>query len=68
MRTLFELVPAYIQAVAIVVAGLWAYWQFIYQRKKEPASDLDVGLRFVGRQKGAWIIEKATISAAVSSE
>jgi hypothetical protein len=57
MNTFLELLPQYIQALAIVAAGLWAYWQFIYQRKKEPATDIDVDLRFVGQQDKAWIIE-----------
>jgi hypothetical protein len=53
----FELLPQYVQAAAIVAGGLWAYWQFVYQRKKEPATDIDVDLRFVGQQNKAWIIE-----------
>lgn len=57
MNRFFELFPQYVQAAAIVVGGLWAYWQFIYQRKKEPATDIDVDLRFVGQQNDAWIIE-----------
>jgi len=57
MKTFLELLPDYVQAAALVIGGLWAYWQFIYQRKKEPATDIDVDLRFVGRQRGAWIVE-----------
>ena len=53
----FELLPQYVQALAIIAGGLWAYWQFVYQRKKEPATDIAIDLRFVGQQDHAWIIE-----------
>lgn len=52
-----KLIPAYLQAIAILVAGTWAYWKFIYQREKEPAADIDIDVSFVGSQKHKWIIE-----------
>jgi hypothetical protein len=57
VKTFLELLPDYVQAAALIAGGLWAYWQFIYQRKKEPATDIEVDLTFVGRQRGAWIVE-----------
>ncbi len=57
MKTFLQLLPSYVQAAALVVGGLWVYWLFVYQRKREPATNIDVDLRFVGLQKGAWIIE-----------
>lgn len=52
-----SLLPSYIQALALVVAGGWAYWRFIYQRANEPATDIDIDLRFVGIQDDKWVIE-----------
>ena len=54
---ILELLPNYIQAFAIVIGGGWAYWKFVYQRQKEPATDIDIDVRFVGTQKEKWIIE-----------
>ncbi len=54
---ILKLLPDYIQAIAIVFGGLWAYWKFILQRQKEPATDIDIDLRFVGTQSEKWIIE-----------
>ena len=52
-----SLLPSYIQAVAIIATGAWAYRKFIYQRANEPATDIDIDLKFVGIQSGRWIIE-----------
>lgn len=52
-----KVVPAYLQAFSVIVAGGWAYRKFIYQRQQEPATDIDVDVRFVGIQAGQWIIE-----------
>jgi hypothetical protein len=49
--------PSYIQAFAIITAGAWAYWRFIYQRANEPATDTDIDLKFVGIQDDKWVIE-----------
>ena len=54
---IIKVLPAYVQALAVVTAGVWAYWKFIYQRQKDPASDVDLDLRFVGIQDQKWIIE-----------
>ena len=55
------LLPSYIQALAIVVAGVWAYWKFIYQRQQDPATDIDIDLQFVGVQDEQWVIEVTTV-------
>jgi len=52
-----EILPEYIKAFAIVVGAGWAYWKFIYQRQREPATDIDIDVRFVGVQKEKWVIE-----------
>ncbi|MGH9931589.1 MAG: hypothetical protein ACREA9_20470 [Pyrinomonadaceae bacterium] len=52
-----ELLPEYVKAFALIVGAAWAYWKFIYQRQREPATDIDVDLKFVGVQKEKWIIE-----------
>ena len=57
MSTWVEILPEYIKASAIVVGAGWAYWKFIYQRQKEPATDIDIDVRFVGLQEEKWVIE-----------
>ena len=52
-----EILPEYIKAFALVVGAGWAYWKFIYQRQREPATDIDIDVRFVGVQKEKWVIE-----------
>jgi hypothetical protein len=56
-KSILEVLPSYVQAAALVVAGGWAYWKFIIQRSNEPATDIDIDLKFIGRQDGQWIIE-----------
>ena len=55
--TIGSLLPSYIQAGALVTAGIWAYFRFVLQRGNEPACDIDIDVRFVGKQDGKWIIE-----------
>jgi hypothetical protein len=55
--SVFSLLPSYIQAFAILLAGGWAYWKFIHQRTHEPATDIDIDVKFVGIQNKSWIIE-----------
>jgi hypothetical protein len=55
--TLINLIPTYVQATALVVAGLWAYWRFFHQRGDEPATDIEVDARFVGRQGDHYMVE-----------
>ena len=52
-----EILPEYIKAFAIVVGAGWAYWKFIYQRQREPATDIDIDVKFVGVQKEKWVLE-----------
>ena len=54
---IFELIPEYLKAFSIIIAGIWVYWKFIYQREKEPAADIDIDVRFVGIQNENWIVE-----------
>ena len=51
------LLPVYVQAVAILFTGVWAYWRFFHQRSDEPATDIDVDVRFVGTQGNNQIVE-----------
>jgi hypothetical protein len=55
--SIVSLLPSYIQAFAIIAAGGWAYRKFIYQRTHEPATDIDIDLKFVGIQDDKWVIE-----------
>ena len=54
---IFKLIPEYLKAVALIIAGIWAYWKFIYQRENEPAANIDIDVRFIGTQHDQWIIE-----------
>jgi hypothetical protein len=54
---LLKILPGYIQALAVIIAGGWAYRKFIYQRQQEPATDIDIDLRFIGIQDNQWVIE-----------
>jgi hypothetical protein len=58
---IIKLLPSYIESFAIIAAGGWAYWKFIYQRQKEPATDIDIDLRFIGIQDSKWILEVTSI-------
>lgn len=55
--SIISLLPSYIQSIAVIAAGGWAYRKFIYQRENEPATDIDIDLKFVGIQDNKWIIE-----------
>jgi hypothetical protein len=59
--TTAELIPEYVQAAAIAVAGFWAYWRFFHQRSGQPATDIDLELRFLGTQGSNLVIEVAAI-------
>ena len=50
-----------IETLAILATGGWAYWKFILQRQREPATDIDIDLRFLGIQDSKWIIEVTSI-------
>ena len=54
---LIKVIPDYLQAFAVIGAGLFAYYKFIRYRQKEPATNIDVDLRFVGKQDKKGIIE-----------
>lgn len=50
-----QVLPDYIQAFAILAAGVWTYWTFFRQRSNEPATDINVDANFVGAQAG-WVV------------
>jgi hypothetical protein len=52
-----DIIPEYIKTLALVVGAGWAYWKFISQRQREPATDIDIDVKFVGVQKEKWVIE-----------
>jgi cell division protein YceG involved in septum cleavage len=52
-----SILPPYITAFTLIAGGGWAYWKFIRQRANEPATDIDIDVRFVGIQEGKWVIE-----------
>lgn len=61
MTTLSEVLPEYIQVLALVTAGVWAYWRFVHQRSHEPATDIEVDVTFVGIQGPWWVVEVTAI-------
>jgi hypothetical protein len=56
-----ELVPSYLQAFALVTAGVWTYWTFFRQRRNEPATDIDVDVSFLGTQDGFIVVEVTAV-------
>jgi hypothetical protein len=52
-----ELVPTYLQAFALLTAGVWTYWTFFRQRRNEPATDIDIDVSFLGTQGGFIVVE-----------
>ena len=52
-----KVLPTYLQAIAVIAGGVWGYRKFIHQRANEPATDIDIDLKFVGIQDDEWIIE-----------
>jgi len=48
-------------AIGIVVSGIWVYWLVVTRREAEPASELEINVDFVGRQKGQWLIEVTAV-------
>lgn len=50
-------VASLVSAAAVIVGAAWAYWKFVRQRANEPATDMDIDVRFIGKQDGKWIIE-----------
>ena len=56
-KDLASTVESFVKIAAIVFGGAWAYWKFIVQRANEPASDMDIDVRFVGKQDGKWLVE-----------
>lgn len=57
MDSIATVVPDYITAIAIVVGGLWAYVRYFHERSDEPATNIDVDVRFVGAQNHACLVE-----------
>ena len=55
--SIVSVLPAYIQSVGLIVGGWWAYRKFIRRREDEPATDIDVEVKFIGKQDAKWIIE-----------
>jgi len=50
--------------LAIIVAGLWAYWKFFLEKEREPRAEFDLTAEFLGVQDGKWIIE---VSAQIAN-
>jgi hypothetical protein len=52
-----KILPEYIRHVRLSLGPYGLTGSFIYQRQREPATDIDIDVRFVGVQKGKWVIE-----------
>lgn len=56
-KDLAEAIYASLSTVAIIVAGLWVYWNFVLQRERESRAEFDLTAEFLGRQDGMWLLE-----------
>lgn len=57
LKTITEVTESIVKVAAVLVGAGWSYWKFVIQRANEPATDIDIGVNFVGKQQGQWIIE-----------
>ena len=56
-KDIAQAISAVLSTIAVIVAGLWAYWKFIWQKEKEPRAEFDVNAEFIGKQNGKWLLE-----------
>lgn len=52
-----EIIEPILTFIGVVIAGIWGYRKFIWQREKEPATEIDMDVKFIGIQDEKWIIE-----------
>jgi hypothetical protein len=52
-----QMISAILSPMAIVIAGLWAFWRFIIQKEREPRAEFDLTAEFLGLQNGKWVVE-----------
>jgi|1186.fasta_scaffold37611_2 hypothetical protein len=55
-----DILPAVVEVVKIggvLVAGGWAYRQYVLRREREPRAEHDVQIDFVGQQGSDWLVE-----------
>jgi hypothetical protein len=50
-------IESFVKVATIAIGAVWAYWKFVRQRANEPATDMDIDVRFVGKQDSKWIVE-----------
>ena len=60
-KLLVDLFGPIVNVVALIVGAVWVYRKYIAQREREPATDIDIDVRFVGIQDGKWIIEITSV-------
>lgn len=46
-----------VETLAIIVAGLWAFWRFILQRESHAKIEFDVNLEIIGYQNNQCLVE-----------
>lgn len=56
-----EIIEPIAKMIAILIGAIWAYNKYIIRREREPATEIDMDLRFIGIQEEKWIIEVAAI-------
>jgi len=56
VKTVFDIVESGVKT-EIIIGASWTYWKFVIQRASEPATNLDIDVKFVGKQDSKWIIE-----------
>jgi len=52
-----SLIVSAITAVSIIIAGLWAFFKFIWQRERYPHIEFSADINVIGKQEGFWIVE-----------
>src|SRR5260370_29701614 len=57
VKTVASTLESFVKVAAIIIGAGWAYWKFVRQRANEPATDMDLDVKFVGKQDGKWIVE-----------
>jgi len=53
----FKIIEAGITSLALIAAGIWAYFRFNRQRENYPWIDFNVDISFIRKKEDWWIVE-----------
>lgn len=56
-KTIVEIIASIATTIAIIAAGIWAYFRFVRQRENSALIDFSVDVNFILKKDGWWIIE-----------